>query len=157
MCIYKSLSQLQRTKWRFNFCVGGVQLLTADQKGRSSNAQTLACWKPSKTSQAADKRLSKLVALAVFSSDALSSVAYATEEILLVLILAGTAAVSWSIPTSLAIVLLLDHPDGILPPDYLCISRRRWRIYRCQIQFRDMGRARGRRCAESSTMFSPLP
>jgi amino acid transporter len=62
---------------------------------------------PLKTSQAAHQRLSKLVALAVFSSDALSSVAYATEEILLVLILAGAAAVWLSLPVSLAIVLLL--------------------------------------------------
>jgi amino acid transporter len=62
---------------------------------------------PLKTSQAAHQRLSKLVALAVFSSDALSSVAYATEEILLVLILAGAAAVWLSVPVSLAIVLLL--------------------------------------------------
>ena len=38
------------------------------------------------------ERLSKMKALAIFSSDALSSSAYATEEILLVLILAGTAA-----------------------------------------------------------------
>src|SRR4029078_8406944 len=62
---------------------------------------------PLKTSQAAHQRLSKLVALAVFSSDALSSVAYATEEILLVLILAGTVALSLSIPISVAIVFLL--------------------------------------------------
>ncbi|MGQ0809945.1 MAG: APC family permease [Nitrospiraceae bacterium] len=62
---------------------------------------------PLKTAQAAHERLSKRLALAVFSSDALSSVAYATEEILLVLILAGTAAVGWSIPISLSIVLLL--------------------------------------------------
>jgi len=38
-----------------------------------------------KTEQAAHERLSKKTALAVFSSDALSSTAYATEEILLVL------------------------------------------------------------------------
>jgi len=62
---------------------------------------------PLKTSQAAHQRLSKLVALAVFSSDALSSVAYATEEILLVLILAGTVALSLAIPISVAIVFLL--------------------------------------------------
>ena len=62
---------------------------------------------PLKTSQAAHQRLTKLVALAVFSSDALSSVAYATEEILLVLILAGAAALALSIPISIAIVLLL--------------------------------------------------
>jgi len=62
---------------------------------------------PLKTSEAAHQRLSKTVALAVFSSDALSSVAYATEEILLVLILAGTLALSLAIPISVAIVLLL--------------------------------------------------
>jgi amino acid transporter len=62
---------------------------------------------PLKTAQAAHERLSKTVALAIFSSNAISSVAYATEEILLVLILAGTAAVFWSIPISLAIVFLV--------------------------------------------------
>jgi amino acid transporter len=62
---------------------------------------------PLKTAQAAHERLSKRLALAVFSSDALSSVAYATEEILLVLILVGAAALSYSIPVSIAIVLLL--------------------------------------------------
>ncbi len=62
---------------------------------------------PLKTAQAAHERLSKRLALAVFSSDALSSVAYATEEILLVLILVGAAVLSYSIPVSIAIVLLL--------------------------------------------------
>lgn len=40
--------------------------------------------------QSSGERLSKVVALAVFPSDALSSVAYATEEMLLVLALAGS-------------------------------------------------------------------
>jgi amino acid transporter len=62
---------------------------------------------PLKTKQAAHERLSKRLALAVFSSDALSSVAYATEEILLVLVLAGTVMVGYSIPLSLSIVGLL--------------------------------------------------
>ncbi len=62
---------------------------------------------PLKTAQAADQRLSKTLALAIFSSNNISSVAYATEEILLVLILAGTAAVAWSIPVSLAILFLV--------------------------------------------------
>ncbi|BFU93914.1 MAG: Uncharacterized amino acid permease YdaO [Nitrospira sp.] len=62
---------------------------------------------PLKTAQAADERLSKTIALAVFSSNAISSVAYATEEILLVLILAGSAALIWSIPVSLAILFLV--------------------------------------------------
>jgi len=63
--------------------------------------------RPLKTAHLADERLTKTVALAVYSSDALSSVAYATEEILLVLMLAGTAAFHYSIGISLAIVGLL--------------------------------------------------
>ncbi|MDP1767178.1 MAG: APC family permease [Nitrospirota bacterium] len=62
---------------------------------------------PLKTAQAADERLSKTLALAIFSSNAISSVAYATEEILLVLVLAGTAAIAWSIPVSFAILFLV--------------------------------------------------
>jgi amino acid transporter len=62
---------------------------------------------PLATVRASGERLSKVVALAVFSSDALSSVAYATEEMLLVLVLAGSLALGWSLPLSLAIMLLL--------------------------------------------------
>jgi amino acid transporter len=62
---------------------------------------------PLATAQARHERLSKASALAVFSSDALSSVAYATEEVLLVLVLAGTAALAYSIPIGLAIVALI--------------------------------------------------
>lgn len=53
------------------------------------------------------ERLGKLKALAVFSSDALSSVAYATEEVLLVLVVAGTASLELSLPIALAITVLL--------------------------------------------------
>jgi amino acid transporter len=62
---------------------------------------------PLKSAQAVHERLPKTLALAVFSSNAISSVAYATEEILLMLILAGTAAISWSIPISFAILFLI--------------------------------------------------
>ncbi|MFL5766966.1 MAG: hypothetical protein ACJ758_03875, partial [Actinomycetota bacterium] len=51
--------------------------------------------------------LPKFLALPVFSSDALSSVAYATEEMMLVLALAGTAALGAILPLSLGIGLLL--------------------------------------------------
>jgi amino acid transporter len=53
------------------------------------------------------QRLTKVKALAVFSSDALSSVAYATEEILLVLVTAGVAALALSLPIALVITGLL--------------------------------------------------
>ncbi|HET7235006.1 MAG TPA: APC family permease [Actinomycetota bacterium] len=51
--------------------------------------------------------LPKVLALPVFSSDALSSVAYATEEMMLVLAFAGAAALSYMMPIGIAIALLL--------------------------------------------------
>src|SRR2546428_9844833 len=54
-----------------------------------------------------EERLRIPIALAVFSSDALSSVAYATEEILLVLSIAGASALHYSLPISGVIALLL--------------------------------------------------
>ncbi|MGJ3501343.1 Putrescine importer PuuP [Piscirickettsia salmonis] len=62
---------------------------------------------PLSTEKMADVRLSKKMALAIFSSDALSSVAYATEEILGALMIAGSAAFSFTLPISLAICLLI--------------------------------------------------
>jgi len=53
------------------------------------------------------ERLSKTKALAIFSSDPISSSAYATEEILRVLVLAGTGALFLSLPIAGAISLLL--------------------------------------------------
>ena len=62
---------------------------------------------PMPIAQARHERLSKPVALAVFASDPLSSVAYATEEILLVLTLAGSVALSYSLPVATGIAVLL--------------------------------------------------
>ena len=63
--------------------------------------------RPLASAQARHERLSKRSALAVFASDALSSVAYATEEVLLVLALAGTGALIYSIPIGLSIAILI--------------------------------------------------
>src|SRR2546423_4589545 len=51
--------------------------------------------------------LTKKKALAVFSSDALSSVAYTPQAALLILLAAGAGAIFWSLPISIAVVLLL--------------------------------------------------
>ena len=59
------------------------------------------------TSAHSEERLSNGAALAVLSSDALSSVAYATEEILLVLVAAGSSALGLSLPIAVAIIALL--------------------------------------------------
>ena len=53
------------------------------------------------------QRLSNFIALAVFSSDAISSVAYATGEIVLVLSIAGSAFLGLTWPIALAIATLL--------------------------------------------------
>jgi amino acid transporter len=53
------------------------------------------------------ERLSKTKALAIFSSDAISSSAYATEEILRVLVIAGAGALFLSVQVAIAIALLL--------------------------------------------------
>ncbi len=62
---------------------------------------------PFKTAQLAHERISKRVALAVFSSDPISSTAYATEEMLLVLVAAGTAAIGLALPLAAGVAVLL--------------------------------------------------
>jgi amino acid transporter len=54
-----------------------------------------------------EERLSKRKALAIFSSDAISSSAYATEEILRVVLIAGAGALLVSVQVAIAIALLL--------------------------------------------------
>lgn len=63
--------------------------------------------RPLSTAVAHTERIGRLPGLAVFSSDALSSVAYASEEILLVLSPAGAVAVAYAAPVAVAIVVLL--------------------------------------------------
>jgi len=63
--------------------------------------------RPLSTDEAAHQAISKIIALAVFASDALSSVGYAPGEILLVLLAAGVAATAYALPVALAIVILL--------------------------------------------------
>jgi amino acid transporter len=62
---------------------------------------------PISTEHSIHERLTNVKALAVLSSDALSSVAYATEEILRILILAGVGALSWAMPLGFAVILLM--------------------------------------------------
>ena len=58
------------------------------------------------TARAIHERLPKLLALPVFGSDPISSSAYATEEILLALVIAGAAGLRFSVAVSLAIAAL---------------------------------------------------
>ena len=82
--------------------------------------------RPLQTADAPHQTIGKAIGLAVFASDALSSTAYATQEILGVLAAVGTLAYGFVFPVALAIVLLLGivtisyrasrPPCGILLP-----------------------------------------
>jgi len=63
--------------------------------------------RPLPTADAPHQTIGKAIGLAVFSSDALSSTAYATQEILVVLAAAGAVSFTFAFPISLAIVALL--------------------------------------------------
>jgi amino acid transporter len=63
--------------------------------------------RPLSNEEEIEERLPKKKALAIFSSDPISSSAYATEEILRVLVLAGAGFLVLSLPIAAAIALLL--------------------------------------------------
>jgi amino acid transporter len=54
-----------------------------------------------------EEQIPKWKALAVLSSDALSSVAYATEEVLIALLVFSTTAMAWSMPMAVGVAVLL--------------------------------------------------
>jgi amino acid transporter len=78
---------------------------TADKPSRSISHYLLG--RPLPTADAAHETIGKAVGLAVFASDALSSTAYATQEILVILAAAGTIAFGYVFPISIVIVGLL--------------------------------------------------
>ncbi len=96
---------------------------TADYNPPKS-LQTWLIGRPLQTADAPHQTIGKFIGLAVFASDALSSTAYATQEMLVILIMAGMGALHYSIPLTVGIVLLLTiltfsyeqtihaYPDG---------------------------------------------
>ncbi len=73
-----------------------------------STLKRIIVGRPLETHLEHEQRLGKPTALAVFASDAISSTAYATEEILAVLVpLAAMAALDYLVPLSLVVVVLL--------------------------------------------------
>ena len=72
--------------------------------------RSLSHWligRPLSTADAPHQTIGKAIGLAVFASDALSSTAYATQEIMVILAVAGTMAFGYVFPISLAIVALM--------------------------------------------------
>lgn len=72
-----------------------------------ARVKALFIGRPLASEEELGERLSKKKALAIFSSDAISSSAYATEEILRVLVLGGVAALTFGLHISIAIAVLL--------------------------------------------------
>jgi len=72
-----------------------------------AKAKAILIGRPLMSEEEIGERLPKKKALAIFSSDAISSSAYATEEILRILIVAGASALALSVEVALAIALLL--------------------------------------------------
>lgn len=84
---------------------GVIRRAAPDQPSRSWRNWLLG--RPLSTADAPHQTIGKAVGLAVFASDALSSTAYATQEILVILAAAGAAAMGFSWPIAMAIVALL--------------------------------------------------
>ncbi|MGG1517151.1 APC family permease [Paenibacillus oryzisoli] len=63
--------------------------------------------RPLKSAELGEQKINKTKALAILSSDALSSVAYGPEQILLVLVTVGTVAFWYSIPIGVGVLILL--------------------------------------------------
>ncbi len=102
-----------------------------------AQVKRLIVGKPIPSHLAHHERLSRPVGLAVLSSDALSSVAYATEEVLRVLVLAGAAALGAASPIAFVIAAILlivvfsyrqtihAYPSG--GGAYIVAARQSWR------------------------------
>jgi amino acid transporter len=72
-----------------------------------TNIKRFLIGRPLKSAELGEQKINKTKALAILSSDALSSVAYGPEQILIVLITVGTAAFWYSIPIAVGVLFLL--------------------------------------------------
>lgn len=84
-----------------------TQQVTTKRGGRGRLVKRFLLGRPVSSHAELHHRLSKKIGLAVFSSDALSSSAYATDEILLALMLAGSSALSLSVPIGIGVLVVL--------------------------------------------------
>jgi amino acid transporter len=98
------------------FRYSGPGVLVAREKAHRERSRAARAWarakavlvgRPLANEQEIGERLPKKKALAIFSSDAISSSAYATEEIVRVLVVGGVAALAFSLPVAIAIAALL--------------------------------------------------
>ena len=98
--------------------MGTVRTIVEEQSGQTVLRRQIPYMRPQSwrrlligdrlsNADAPHQTIPKVVGLAVFASDALSSTAYATQEILAILALAGAGALQFALPIAVAIVALL--------------------------------------------------
>jgi amino acid transporter len=84
-----------------------TSLETRRRGGRTDVAKRLLVGRKLRSSQLGETLLPKRIALPVFASDALSSVAYAPDEVFIMLSVAGASAYVWSWKIALAVALVM--------------------------------------------------
>ena len=104
---YSAHSSLKRVNTRTLEATPETEIPQGNFGRFSYNVKRVLIGAPIATAQQEHERLTKVKALAVLSSDAISSVAYASEAILGTLILAGSGSLWVTLPICVAIVLLL--------------------------------------------------
>jgi amino acid transporter len=86
----------------------GTTVLRRDSKDQPRRSwRTWLIGRPLRTADAPHQTIGRFIGLAVFASDALSSTAYATQEMLVILMVLGSDAYNYVFPLSAGIVLLL--------------------------------------------------
>ena len=106
--------------------------------------------RPLATTEMEHQRIPKTIALAVFSSDAISSTAYATEEILFVVATGASSlalGLSELVPIGIVVAVLLVDRRHVVPPDDLRLPERRRQLHRESREPRRDPVARRRRVA----------
>ena len=104
-----------------------------------ARAKAILLGRPLASEEEIGERLSKKKALAIFSSDAISSSAYATEEILRVLILGGVAALAWGLVDQHRDRRPADRRRDQLPPDLHRLPDRRRQLLGLEAELRPAG------------------
>ena len=95
--------------------------------------------RPLKSTELGEQKLNKTKALAILSSDALSSVAYGPEQILIALV--GVEPSLIGIPFDRCWgISIIDGPYFILSSNYFCLSAWRGRVCCIKRKFRDESR-----------------
>ena len=84
--------------------------------------------KPLKSTELGEQKFNKKKALAILSSDALSSVAYGPEQILLVLITISSVALWYSIPIAFGVLISINSTYFVLSTNHFCLSTWWWGI-----------------------------